>query len=459
MPVTALYTLPVSRNGLLGRYYRGNNWSGVPATVRLDPFIDANDLLPAPFSIEWDGKVNFPQSGSYAIGTLSDDGSQVFIDERLVVDNGGHHADRYVEARATFTEGLHNIRIRYNQDDGGRKLELWWTTPAGKRELIPVSVLFPPGITPTGQELASQLELPRAVGPPQAPPPVPASPPVNVGEFSPKGSQVWGAMGQGDGQFNEPRGIAVGRDGSVYVADAKNTRIERFDANGTFLGKYGQGGNGEGDLAEPFDIATDSAGNVYVMDSMSATIKKFSPDLKFQGLVPGNHGFYRPRGLGIDAQGNLYVADTGHNRVVKLSSAGQALGTIGSQGPGKGQFDQPTDVAVDRDGNIYVADTLNRRVQKLDTRGAYVTEWPLSQANTFNSPHIVVGEKVVFVTEPERGRVVVFSTDGAQIAEFGAVGTGENEMLVPLGIALDQQGNVYVTEVGNHRVHKFELAR
>ncbi|MBI2955159.1 MAG: glycosyltransferase family 39 protein [Chloroflexi bacterium] len=144
IPPAALYSLPLAKNGLLGKYYRGNNWSGEPATVQIDGFIAPTDLLPAPFSIEWEGRIAVPTSGEYVFGTRSDDGSLLYVDDVLVVENGGHHGDRYVEGRVVLAQGQHRIRLRYFQDDGGRKMELWWIPPSGQKEMVPVDVLLPP---------------------------------------------------------------------------------------------------------------------------------------------------------------------------------------------------------------------------------------------------------------------------------------------------------------------------
>jgi DNA-binding beta-propeller fold protein YncE len=282
--------------------------------------------------------------------------------------------------------------------------------------------------------------------------------PQDVDRLTPRQEATWGEWGSGDGQFKEPRGVAVDSGGFVYVLDTKNWRIQKFDADGNFLAKWGCYGTGEHELEESFDIVVDAQDILYVLDSAIARIKKFTTDGKFAGLVPGNHGFYRPRGVGIDPKGAILVADTGHDRVVKLAPTGEVLAIFGTQGPGPGQFHQPTDVAVDEEGNIYVADTLNRRIQKLDSGGAYLGEWTITPANTFDGPHLAVRDGIVYATDPEPSRVVVFTLEGVFITEWGSPGNDESELMIPLGIALDADSSVYVTEVGNHRVHKFELS-
>ena len=93
------------------------------------------------------------------------------------------------------------------------------------------------------------------------------------------GAQVflfeWGQAGAGDGQFNEPSGIAIDSAGNVYVADTANHRIQKFDDQGNFLLKWGSSGSGAGQFDAPKGVAVDSADNVYVVDSGNHRIQKF----------------------------------------------------------------------------------------------------------------------------------------------------------------------------------------
>jgi DNA-binding beta-propeller fold protein YncE len=85
----------------------------------------------------------------------------------------------------------------------------------------------------------------------------------------------WGSEGSGDGQFFGPKGMEVAPDGSVYVADEGNDRIQKFTSDGTFLTKWGGTGTGDGLFKSPRGIATDSSGNVYVADRLNHRIQKF----------------------------------------------------------------------------------------------------------------------------------------------------------------------------------------
>jgi fibro-slime domain-containing protein len=140
---------PPSDHGLLGRYYEGESWTGRPRFERLDAVVDflwpGNEpALAEIFSTTWHGRIQIVQSGSYRFLTTSDDGSWVYIDNQLVVDNGGRHDLRYAEGRIELSAGWHDIEVRYFHADGSREIHLIWAPPGEPASIIPASVLCPP---------------------------------------------------------------------------------------------------------------------------------------------------------------------------------------------------------------------------------------------------------------------------------------------------------------------------
>ncbi|MCL5026839.1 MAG: TIGR03663 family protein [Chloroflexi bacterium] len=277
-------------------------------------------------------------------------------------------------------------------------------------------------------------------------------------------AQTIGAPGAGDGQLAEPKGIAIGPDGSIYVADSRNNRVEKFDASGNFVTKWGSSGNANGQFAEPWGIATDGQGNVYVADTWNHRIQKFDKNGNFlltwgTGISANQGEFYGPRGIAVDAGGNVYVTDAGNHRIQKFDGEGRFLAAYGSRGDAEGQFAEPVGIAVDRAGNIYVADTWNQRVQRLDADLRPTGQWPVAGWQTqslLNKPYLTVdSEGNVYASDPDNHRMLQFSSTGSIRAVWGKLGIDATGMNVPTGVALDASGNIYITDSLNGRILKF----
>jgi YYY domain-containing protein len=164
--------------------------------------------------------------------------------------------------------------------------------------------------------------------------------------------------------------------------------------------------------------------------------------------VPGR--LNQPRGLALDAEGNVYVADFANNRIQRFGPELQAQEAWGKRGDLPGEFKDPCGVAVGPDGLIYVADTWNGRVQVFDEEGAYRLEW----APGFYGPRgiAVAADGRVFVADTGNHRVSRFSADGTKEAQWGAKGGEPGQYFEPTGIAVDAEGRVYVADNGNGRL-------
>jgi len=264
-----------------------------------------------------------------------------------------------------------------------------------------------------------------------------------------------GKEGDGPGQFQQPRGVAVSLEGMVYVADTGNGRVQVFDSMGEFVDQWGQEV-----LGEPFDLALDREGRVYVLDPGRDSLFVFSPEGELLNAWGTGWGLFDARGLDVDKDGYVYIANTGGNTVLKVSPHGELIALFGSPGSGEGQLNQPTDVAVDGDGNMYVVDTENDRVQVWDPDGHYVRQWSITGANTFDSPHMVWGMSgLLFLTDPEMARVCVYDAYGRLLTLWGERGSLEGQFSKPIGIGFDQRASVYVADTYNHRIHKLLLSK
>ena len=196
---------------------------------------------------------------------------------------------------------------------------------------------------------------------------------IRIQKFSSDGRYLlsWGTSGDGDGQFYNAEGIAVDGAGNVYVTDYGRDRVQKFTSDGGFLlylGTQGTGagrGTGDGEFNNPVGIAVDGAGNVYVAETINHRVQVFDSNGRFLrkwgSEGSGDGQFNRPMGIAIDRAGNVYVADRNKHRVQVFDSTGQFLRKWGSEGSGNGQFDAPN-IAVDGAWNVYVSDSGNHQI-------------------------------------------------------------------------------------------------
>jgi DNA-binding beta-propeller fold protein YncE len=165
-----------------------------------------------------------------------------------------------------------------------------------------------------------------------------------------------------------------------------------------------------------------------------------------------------PRGITVDAAGNVLIADTNNGRIQKFSPNGMFLGVIGTKGEGLGEFREPCGVAVDSSGNIYVADTGNQRVQKLMPDGTFVAEWKGPEPGFYGPRDISIGaDNSIYVVDEGHARIVKLDTNGNVLAVWGERGTGDGQFDDPTSVAVDTNNDrVYVADPLNRRIEVFD---
>ena len=259
-------------------------------------------------------------------------------------------------------------------------------------------------------------------------------------------------------RLNEPHDVTRDAAGNLYIADLSNHRIRRVDAATGNISTYAGTGNTaftsseEGtatatNIREPSGVALDAAGNLYVTVKEHHLIRRITPADGITTVAgTGTQGFSgdgaaatsaqldRPNTLTLDGAGNLYIADTGNNRVRRVDTAGvittiAGTGTAAYRASDEGaaatsaQISSPASVAFDSAGNLYIADTSNHRIRKVDTAGMITTVAGTTQG---------------------------FSGDGGPATSA--------QLDFPIGLALDGADNIYVTDQNNNRIRKVDAA-
>ena len=283
--------------------------------------------------------------------------------------------------------------------------------------------------------------------------------------------------------LNAPRAIAAGLDEDIYVADSRNHRIMHIAGDGSLLQQWGTfadnaSGNAPlGTFNEPWGVAVGPDGSVYVSDTWNHRVQKFTETGEpvtswgqygqpFPDDPASQSSFWGPRGIAVDSQGHVFVADTGNKRIAVFDEEGNFLTQFGTAGLDPGQFDEPVGVAVSSDGTVYVTDTWNQRIQSFIPNEDGSQYFPLNQwdVNAWfgqsleNKPFIAVGpDKHVFITDPEGYRVIEFTENGEFVRTWGDFGNGPDQIGLAAGVAVDPAGFVWVTDAVNNRILRYTL--
>jgi sugar lactone lactonase YvrE len=289
--------------------------------------------------------------------------------------------------------------------------------------------------------------------------------------------QVIGTVGTEPGQFQNPRDMAVASDGTLYVSDTSNNRIQHLAADGSVLQVWGsfadisKGAAPGGTFYEPWGITVGADGFVYVADTWNHRIQKFTAEGEFVtmwgyfGQAETPFAIWGPRDIAIDSNGHLFVTDTGNKRIVVYDADGNYITQFGTLGFEPGQFDEPVGIAVDKDGLVYIADTWNQRIQVMvpDASGNYIhlLNWDVVAwygQSLDNKPYLAVDNNGnLYTTDPEGYRVLHFTRTGTFVDYFGDYGTGPNGFNLPTGIVVDGHGGVWIADAGNARIMHFTL--
>ncbi|MGI6455952.1 MAG: flippase activity-associated protein Agl23 [bacterium] len=284
---------------------------------------------------------------------------------------------------------------------------------------------------------------------------------------------VVGSLGGGQGEFNQPRGVALSPDQQkVYILDSINGRIQVFTRDFEFISMIGGPGTGIGQFNVSsvgngpnggIDVGPD--GTIYATDTWAdggGRINRYTPEGEPLSPLYPPGGFYFPRGLTVAPDGSLFVADTGHHSIVKFNADGSYAGPVV-----QGALNEPVGLAIGpNDMNVYVCDVANQRVAAFTQEGRLVRSfsilgWNAKESGTvpWIEPYVAVSEDgFVYITDSTNGMIHCFNPTGTNVIQYGG-SANQGALNKPKGITVDREGYLYIADSFNHRVVKAQILR
>jgi DNA-binding beta-propeller fold protein YncE len=272
--------------------------------------------------------------------------------------------------------------------------------------------------------------------------------------------EVIGETRLGTSFLSFPTGIAVDFLGNIFIADTGNDRVVKCDPEGRFLKEAGGFGWDPGQFNRPTYVTTDNGLNVYVVDAQNKRIQRFDHNLNYVSTIQIKEGadfsgFGLLEGIAITSSGEIIVTDIESDLIIKLNSFFEYERTIGSFG--EAGLRDPLGVCVIQNGDIYVADSRNDRVVIFDSFGNFIRS--LGEKILNNPAGVTMGQDLlIYVANTGENSIAVFDPEGNLIFEYGNLGAGMGNFNRPTDLKLGKD-KLFVVDSGNNRIQVFEVLR
>jgi sugar lactone lactonase YvrE len=284
----------------------------------------------------------------------------------------------------------------------------------------------------------------------------------------------WGSRGSGDGQFESIVDLAVARNGDVYIIDDCGHRLHRFTATGSFLsnqffaeppeGRFGIWVSGW-----PVAVTTAPDGSIYVADNANRRVERITfgasgMALRQKDIIVFNEN-YLVDDIVAAHDGGIYTAAMNSRFIDSYSPSGFRLGRWGpvvTGGFSGAEYESALSLAVAPDGNMYVVDSIDNYVIYFSPSGSRLGAWGRkgSGEGEFESPHAiaVATDGTVFVADTGNHRVQYFTANGSFLGSFGAFESGKGQFYGPSSLAVAPDGTVYVGDDHTCRIQYFKVS-
>lgn len=284
-----------------------------------------------------------------------------------------------------------------------------------------------------------------------------------------EGRPMFGGTGSLPGQFFSPVDVEQDAQGNLYVIDSATKKLQKFDAQGNFINSVDirLDPANSSEQSQPWGLAIGPNGEVVVADTFGWRMRVFDTDLNSVATfgtapsgseAPGPTELFGPRDVAFDPDGNIWITDTGHDRIQVFTPSGEFVRSVGVEGPGPGQLDEPVGIAIGPDGLVYVADMYNGRVQVLNPDGSYNREFPVEGwggLEVSDKPYItLLRDGRLAVSVPFSGLVRIYSAEGVAL---GTISGGSQPIVTPYGMVETADGKLWIVEGGSSRLRLFDI--
>lgn len=293
----------------------------------------------------------------------------------------------------------------------------------------------------------------------QEPSPSPPKPPLEfVGE--------WGTPGEVPGQLLGPMDLAADSYGRVYIADARQGMIQKFDPTGKPLLAVA-----DARMKFPSAITLDSGGAIYVCDNSRKSLLVFAPDgNRIMEIRPAPRTFEKPLDVAVNSHGDIFVNEWYGGQIRRFSPRGRRIGSFGGYDdipdPGPGKFRHVLAMATDSEGFLFIADMMNARIQKFDRDGHHVLDWKLSsapeQVRDWTDIATYKNFLVILDSSPP-GMLQVWTTKGQFVQNLSLEGRlsdwrkdASPTISIPK-LTISPQGDLFVLDTSTKKVLRFRV--
>ncbi|MEX2247358.1 MAG: glycosyltransferase family 39 protein [Dehalococcoidia bacterium] len=409
-----LYSATLGDRGFQAIYRTGMEFSVPVEYVTEVPFAVGAVAIPGWQAVEYRGLFDVRESGLYSFALDGATGTQVFVDDVLVADNGGGHAPRRIEGAIALDPGEHLLSIQFVAADRSdwaaymRVLDGEWRLMDGSEVRPPSGDYVAPNVVTFEQDAA------------------------------------WGFGGRTIEGFDLPLAVAVLPDGSIVVG--WSNMLAFLDVDGAVSRTLELQANDVGDLA------ISASGRIVVADRGARSLIVLTPEGDLERIV--EDVFSTVSGVAVAGE-TAYVASPSGAILYSVPLDGGDVTTLPvSTGDARDRARQPSDLAVGDDGTLYIADFEGRRIV-VSPDGITATSFAGIAGTGDQLPHVAFYRNLILVSDPLNSRIVAYDRRGKQRGVF--VFPNAPKPVRPSGIDVTDDGLIYIADIENGTVHRLRI--